>query len=39
MTQFLEKIEQPQDTGKDDIRKLKTKLEEALEIVNNLLNT
>ena len=39
MTQFLEKIEQPQDTSKDDIRKLKTKLEEALEIVNNLLNT
>ena len=40
MTQFLEKIEQPQDTtNKDDIRKLKTKLEEALEIVNNLLNT
>lgn len=39
MTQFLEKIEQPQDTNKDDIRKLKTKLEEALEIVNSLLNT
>jgi len=39
MTQFLEKIEQLQDTSKDDIRKLKTKLEEALEIVNNLLNT
>ena len=38
MTQFLEKIE-PQDTTKDDICKLKTKLEEALEIVNNLLNT
>lgn len=39
MTQFLEKIEPQDTTNKDDIRKLKIKLEEALEIVNNILNT